>query len=84
MLISSADATFDKSIGWLGATDTAQEGLWAWDSGAEVTLNYWEPMQPDNAYDADCMAVNSQVYDSWTWDDRDCTIKYKSVCEMEL
>ena len=73
---------FDKNAFWLGATDAHQQGLWMWDSGAEVTLNHWEPNQPDNN-GGNCMVVNT-YYDTWEWDDQDCAIPYKSVCEIDL
>ena len=77
------DDTFDASIGWLGGTDAATEGVWMWDSGAGVTLNHWEPDQPDNDYGASCMVVNV-VWNSWEWDDQHCDSRYRSVCELDL
>ena len=77
------DNSFDAGVGWLGGTDADTEGVWMWDSGAEVTLDHWQPYQPDNNYNADCMAVNID-WNSWEWDDQGCHIEYRSVCEIDL
>ena len=61
----------------------AMEGIWKWDSGADVTFTQWEPHQPDGIYNENCMAVN-RAWNTWEWDDQPCVNGYKSVCEMEL
>ena len=74
---------FYAGVSWLGGTDAALEGVWVWDSGADVMFTQWEPFQPDNVWEGDCMAVNV-AWNTWQWDDQQCFIGYKSVCEMEL
>lgn len=34
---------------WIGFTDEAQEGVWAWRSGEPVTYENWAPGEPDDA-----------------------------------
>ena len=74
---------FHAGVSWLGGTDAAMEGVWVWESGAHLTFTQWEPDQPDNTNNGDCMAMN-KAWNTWQWDDQGCANKYKSVCEIDL
>ena len=77
-------SNFDSGIGWIGATDAATERVWLWDSGAAVTLNHCTPGKPKNAdWNCHCMAVNMN-WNTWQWDDVNCDLMYRSVCEIDL
>lgn len=79
-------SNFDGSIGWLGATDSAPDSIWRWDSGTAVlAFINWAPNEPDSSEsNCDCMAVNVDAYNSWLWDDKNCDNMYRSICEKVL
>ena len=74
---------------WIGASDTAIEGTWVWDStGRKVSPGYmgWAPDHP--LYDScggntsDCAAYGiASALPSWV--DLPCTNGYGGICELQ-
>ena len=67
---------------WIGLTDDAQEGVHIWDDGVPAALGHtdWEPGQPDNYNDGDCVVI-AQYFD-YKWDDVPCeTANNGILCE---
>ena len=76
-------------IWWLGATDSAQEGLWKWITGESLTNSHWAAGEPSGA------GVNGEedylaVMNNWTWNDAGNTatpisgyvIEYEPRCTL--
>ena len=51
------DALLDVGGLWIGATDEAVEGTWAWVTGEPFVFTRWETGQPDNGSNSDYAAV---------------------------
>jgi hypothetical protein len=64
---------------WIGATDSTEEGVWTWTSGAKFEWDHWLPGEPNNFNREDCAELH--VAD-WSWNDMDCAMKLPSVCEI--
>ena len=77
-----------RTIGscWIGLTDSAVEGSWAWTEGTAVTYTNWSPGEPNNNDGgSDCIVI----YGTWQalspagngkWDDRPCGEGKYFVC----
>ena len=70
---------------WLGGTDAASEGTWAWIDGSPFALVKWGMDQPDDFEGRqDCLRVIGGMYQAWpaeAWDDFDCEREHPFVCE---
>ncbi len=65
---------------WLGGTDEAHEGFWAWSNGERWIFDHWTPPEPDNANRAEhCLAMKS---DGW-WTDNDGALKFPFIVEWD-
>jgi hypothetical protein len=68
---------------WLGFSDLASEGTWAWEDGASTYLN-WRPGEPNNQGNEDCAVNNSGATSTGgagRWNDIPCTGPAPFVCE---
>ena len=63
---------------WLGGTDSAREGTFAWSDGTAWTYQNWHGSQPDNARGVeDCVHMYSaNPRRNREWNDISCTGKY--------
>ena len=65
----------NDSCYWIGLTDLAMEGQFVWQhSFKPLVWSNWQPGQPDNAYDADCVCAGWGDPDEFQWDDEPCTV----------
>ncbi len=60
---------------WIGFTDAAKEGTFAWSSGATSSYTNWAATQPDGSGDCAVFLADG------TWDDDACSQKRGYVCE---
>ncbi|XP_045170520.2 C-type lectin domain family 10 member A-like [Mercenaria mercenaria] len=69
---------------WTGADDTKHEGRWKWSkSGKSFTFTNWKAHQPDNGSGTEhCMVT--LVNSNGQWNDEQCYVRYKFVCERVL
>jgi hypothetical protein len=51
------DALLDVGGLWIGATDSAQEGVWTWITGEPFDFTQWATGEPNNRNDSDYAAV---------------------------
>lgn len=78
---------------WLGATDLAAEGSWAWESGATWSYTHLCPSEPNNGHGLDCVPTTEEdrgvlgwQAGGW-WNDYPCTCAagqgqpYFNICE---
>jgi hypothetical protein len=64
---------------WLGATDRAQEGRFAWITGEPFAFQAFHPGEPDNLDGLQhCLVLNTSTQ---RWHDRHCETRYPFVCE---
>jgi cysteine-rich repeat protein len=64
---------------WIGLTDQAVEGTWTWSNGKAAVWTNWEPNEPNNSGDEDCVSVRPQG----GWNDWSCTNKLLPyACEL--
>lgn len=68
---------------WLGGRDDVIEGFWQWSStGENFTVSDWAPGEPDDAANSqDCLLIWKAA--NYQWDDQQCTINYRYICESE-
>jgi hypothetical protein len=66
---------------WIGLTDEAQEGVWAWEDGAAVVYANWSAGEPNDAGgNEDCTGTNFPSYG--LWNDFSCSTELPFVCEL--
>ncbi len=67
---------------WLGFTDAATEGVWAWESGQAASFTAWEPGVPDlvSGDAQDCAAFSAVSHPRWN--DFPCGYLRAFVCEQ--
>ncbi|KAG9484728.1 hypothetical protein GDO78_008041 [Eleutherodactylus coqui] len=70
---------FLNDTAWIGLSDHRREGNWRWvdETPYESTTWFWQPDQPDNDGDEDCVSLSPASKCS---DDK-CGEKYTSACE---
>jgi mannose receptor, C type len=73
---------FSNAKFWMGLNDIAVEGKFVWQDGSPVTYTHWEPMEPNEQGDEDCMQGN-RFHPKSTWNDESCQQAYRFVCEIE-
>ncbi|XP_070272260.1 C-type lectin domain family 17, member A isoform X7 [Myotis yumanensis] len=66
-------------VHWLGLSDREHEGDWKWLDGSPVTLSFWEPEEPNNMDDEDCVSLTKQG----TWNDLSCNKATYWICERK-
>jgi hypothetical protein len=76
-----AEATNDTSGWWIGYTDAAVEGTFAWDGGSTAIFTDWRGGEPNDFGGAeDCAAFADDG--GGAWNDKSCTQTYPFVCEV--
>ena len=69
----------DEGPWWIGLTDRATEGTFAWTDGAPATFTYWKKGQPDDdACHEDCAALKDDA--DGRWHDTHCGLPRPFVC----
>jgi hypothetical protein len=64
---------------WLGLSDRAEEGVWAWVDGTPVDFTQWWPGEPNDSGSEDCAGSN---FGDWGWwNDYNCSTGLPFVCE---
>ncbi|GFN79590.1 C-type mannose receptor 2 [Plakobranchus ocellatus] len=71
---------------WIGLSDQIKEGTWRWlDDDEAVIYKNWAPGQPNNHQVSghkrgqDCVEIGS--HKKAQWNDQDCNVAYKFICE---
>jgi hypothetical protein len=67
---------------WIGATDAASEGTFAWENGSTSTYANWFPGEPnDLGPDEDCVKIQHDAPFDGRWNDVSCVTAAAYVCE---
>ncbi|XP_077327141.1 uncharacterized protein LOC143961937 [Lithobates pipiens] len=76
----------DNQYWWIGLRMV--NGAWEWIDGTsyEMTPKFWGKRQPNNSSIVDFPGGQEcvQFSNKYGWDDRQCAIKYKYICEKEI
>ncbi len=73
--------TLGGAYWWLGFTDAAVEGTWVWSDGDAVTVQPWEPQEPDDGGGSGAGEDCAVMITSGVWDDVACTAPYPFLSE---
>ena len=57
--------TFGTDLYWIGFTDAAEEGVWRWISGEDVTYIHWAPGEPNNKGGEPWAVMNWELDGAW-------------------
>ncbi len=80
------DAAFARrrASWYIGLTDRAEEGEFAWDDGADTGFTRWAPNEPNNQGGLeDCVSLRPDS-DDGTWNDVYCGSYLPSICRVRL
>lgn len=70
---------------WIGFTDAAKEGDFVWSDGSSIPYTNWASGEPNNFNPNIPGPENcTQIYPDGTWNDLSCTLKSRSVIEVNL
>jgi cysteine-rich repeat protein len=66
---------------WIGGTDQAMEGTWAWTTGEPFSYTNWKSGEPNNSGGAEnCLEY---YYNSDNWNDNSCGTSHVHICEWD-
>ena len=63
---------------YIGASDIRQGGVWEWTDGTIVEQFWWNPNEPTNVSDENCLKINNVHPD---WNDAKCNLNLRYICE---
>ena len=75
------DQAYSRYVGkwWIGLTDQAVEGTWAWIAGDAVTYTNWHAGEPNGGTSESCTQLGR--FGDYTWNDEPCSSAFYFVCE---
>jgi hypothetical protein len=65
---------------WLGGTDRAAEGSWAWSDGSAWSYSNWHPVEPNGGVVENCAMVYIFDIGVW-WNDLSCAQLLGFACK---
>uniref|UniRef100_A0AAY4ARG9 C-type lectin domain-containing protein n=1 Tax=Denticeps clupeoides TaxID=299321 RepID=A0AAY4ARG9_9TELE len=74
----------EKMNGWIGLTDSKNEGTWTWVDSSPLTQEFWAKGQPDSrgGLDEDCAVFQSDAQSAMSsWHDYECSSRHAAICE---
>jgi cysteine-rich repeat protein len=79
-------ATFLPTSSWLGGTDAATEGAFAWSNGDPFVYTHWNALEPNDANaDEDCVEIYGPEVTTapMVWNDLSCALVLPYLCERK-
>jgi C-type mannose receptor len=75
--------TFVAASSWIGATDVAVEGVFAWSNGEPLSYTSWNPGEPNDSNGEDCGEIYGPgvTVAPFLWNDLACDQALSAVCE---
>ncbi|KAG7237967.1 hypothetical protein INR49_031483 [Caranx melampygus] len=67
---------------WIGLTDSLMEGKWVWVDGSPVTMQFWQPGQPNSFNGNQDCAELVQTVTTGEWNDDGCFAEQSWICEQ--
>lgn len=75
-------ASLSPEAAWLGLSDSAIEGTFAWVNGSAVGTSYWNDGEPnDSGGVEDCVGMFTSGDTAGKWNDFDCSATHAFFCE---
>ena len=68
---------------WLGATDSSEEGTWAWTDGTAFNYTNWYSGEGSDGSNHNCLAMDVNSYPG-KWFDQGCFDSNWCICEIDL
>uniref|UniRef100_A0A673CHG6 Asialoglycoprotein receptor-like 1 n=1 Tax=Sphaeramia orbicularis TaxID=375764 RepID=A0A673CHG6_9TELE len=77
-----------KECFWIGLVERQHEGHWSWVDGTDFSSTFWDEGQPDNwdyrENGEDCGQLHgSEKRKRKMWNDADCFLQYRYICEAK-
>ncbi|XP_042292689.1 CD209 antigen-like protein E [Thunnus maccoyii] len=69
---------------WIGLRDLHEEGTWKWLDETVLVEGYWNDGEPNDINDEDCTAVYPRENFFKAWNDVECRVELKWICEKAL
>jgi cysteine-rich repeat protein len=66
---------------WVGGNDLAAEGAFVWSNGEIFGFTNWDAGEPNDNNGEDCMKLDGNSVPIGKWDDNDCGISHRYLCE---
>ncbi len=65
---------------WIGLSDLAEDGVWAWSDGEPLVYERWKGGEPNNWDTESCVRFRGNAADA-NWETKDCTGEILGICE---
>jgi hypothetical protein len=79
-----ADATTNKTMFWIGFSDSRIEGNWEWSNNNQVTYTNWNSGEPNNDHNGEDCGVwfnNNSTFRAGLWNDMSCDNIFQGIIE---
>ncbi|XP_070560953.1 C-type lectin domain family 19 member A-like [Ptychodera flava] len=74
-----------NNIFWIGLSDEENEGDFRWIDGTELVYSNWNPGEPDDYLEQDCVVFGGTTGEApWKWNDTFCSDNHHFVCKWLL
>uniref|UniRef100_A0A8C9R5K2 C-type lectin domain-containing protein n=1 Tax=Scleropages formosus TaxID=113540 RepID=A0A8C9R5K2_SCLFO len=67
---------------WVGGTDAVREGAWLWIDSTSFNYTRWNPGEPNNYGNENCLSINSGAHRGWN--DLHCEKALPFVCARRI
>ncbi len=79
--VTTAVGSYTTNYWWIGFTDTATEGSWAWADASVVGYQNWCSGEPNNSHGQECVAQTEEDCAMLNWGSGGCWNDYPCGCD---